>query len=109
MSELEVGAARLGWEVTGEPGDDGRYPVEKDGQAGVLTVFPLDGTKDDPNVARAARCASWARVTHEALREAVAGLLSAMPIDDLTVEDPPLEDVMRQLFSERKPEAGEAA
>ena len=49
------------------------------------------------------------RVTHEALREAVAGLLSAMPIDDLTVEDPPLEDVMRQLFSERKPEAGEAA
>lgn len=67
MSELEVGAARLGWEVTGEPGDDGRYPVEKDGQAGVLTVFPLDGGKDDPNVARAARCASWARVTHEAL------------------------------------------
>ncbi len=67
MSELEVGAARLGWEVTGEPEDDGRYPVEKDGQAGFLTVFPLDGTKEDPNAARVTRCASWARVSHEAL------------------------------------------
>jgi hypothetical protein len=66
-AELEVGAARLGWEVTGEPGDDGRWPVEKDGQAGHLTLFPLDGAKDDPNAARAARCAAWARVTHEAL------------------------------------------
>lgn len=63
MSELQVGAARLGWEVTGEPGDDGRYPVAKDGQAGVLTVFPLDGSKEE----RVTRCASWARVAHEAL------------------------------------------
>lgn len=74
MSELEVGATRLGWTVTGEPGDDGRYPVEKDGQAGVLTVFPLDGSKDDPGAARAARCAAWARVSHEALLKPDVGV-----------------------------------
>jgi ABC-2 type transport system ATP-binding protein len=40
------------------------------------------------------------RVTQPALREAVGGLLAALPVLDLNVEDPPLEDVMRQLFAE---------
>ncbi len=41
------------------------------------------------------------RVGQDALRTVVAGALAALPIEDLTVEDPPLEDVMRQLFAEK--------
>jgi ABC-2 type transport system ATP-binding protein len=42
------------------------------------------------------------RVAEGALRDAVASLLATLPVTDLTVEDPPLEEVMRQLFSENK-------
>jgi ABC-2 type transport system ATP-binding protein len=41
-------------------------------------------------------------VAQPALRETVAAMLAALPILDLTVEDPPLEDVMRQLFADRR-------
>jgi ABC-2 type transport system ATP-binding protein len=47
------------------------------------------------------------RVAHQGLNGAVAGMLAALPIVDLTVEEPPLEDVMRQLFA--TPRAGETA
>jgi len=47
------------------------------------------------------------RVAHGVLNGAVAGMLAALPIVDLTVEEPPLEDVMRQLFA--TPRAGESA
>jgi ABC-2 type transport system ATP-binding protein len=40
------------------------------------------------------------KVGQEALREMIPSLLAALPVADLTVEDPPLEDVMRQLFTE---------
>jgi ABC-2 type transport system ATP-binding protein len=40
------------------------------------------------------------RVTQPELREAVAAILASLPIVDLGVEDPPLEDVMRQLFAQ---------
>ncbi len=40
------------------------------------------------------------RIGQAALREAVAGILATLPVVDLTVEDPPLEDVMRQLFAQ---------
>jgi ABC-2 type transport system ATP-binding protein len=49
------------------------------------------------------------RVTQEKLNGAVAGMLAALPIVDLTVEEPPLEDVMRQLFATPRHEAGAAA
>jgi ABC-2 type transport system ATP-binding protein len=39
------------------------------------------------------------RVTSERLREVLSAVVAELPIADLTVEDPPLEDVMRQLFS----------
>ena len=42
------------------------------------------------------------RIAEGALRDAVASLLATLPVTDLTVEDPPLEEVMRQLFSENK-------
>jgi ABC-2 type transport system ATP-binding protein len=42
------------------------------------------------------------RVGQEALREMVPSLLAALPVVDLTVEDPPLEDVMRQLFDDKE-------
>jgi ABC-2 type transport system ATP-binding protein len=42
------------------------------------------------------------RVTQPALREVVAAILSTLPVVDLTVEDPPLEDIMRQLFASQK-------
>lgn len=42
------------------------------------------------------------QVPQGALREAVAHLLDQEGITDLTIEDPPLEEVMRELFAERK-------
>jgi ABC-2 type transport system ATP-binding protein len=42
------------------------------------------------------------RVAPAALREAVSAMLANLPIVDLTIEDAPLEEVMRQLFSEAK-------
>ena len=39
------------------------------------------------------------RVAQGELRAAIAGMLAELPVVDLTVEDPPLEDVMRQLFA----------
>ena len=41
------------------------------------------------------------RVTSDRVREVVSGALAGLPVADLTVEDPPLEDVMRQLFATR--------
>jgi ABC-2 type transport system ATP-binding protein len=41
------------------------------------------------------------RVTSDRVRDAVSGMLASLPIADLTVEDPPLEDVMRQLFAKK--------
>jgi ABC-2 type transport system ATP-binding protein len=48
-------------------------------------------------------------VAQPALRDAVAAMLAALPILDLTVEDPPLEDVMRQLFADHKSASAGAA
>jgi ABC-2 type transport system ATP-binding protein len=39
------------------------------------------------------------RVRLDQLHGAVSHLLTAMPLADLSIEDPPLEDVMRQLFA----------
>jgi ABC-2 type transport system ATP-binding protein len=36
-------------------------------------------------------------------------MLAALPVTDLTVEDPPLEEVMKELFSRGRAEAGPAA
>ncbi|MHB1843725.1 MAG: AAA family ATPase [Deltaproteobacteria bacterium] len=33
------------------------------------------------------------------LREAISDLVAALPFSDLTIEDPPLEEVMRELFA----------
>jgi ABC-2 type transport system ATP-binding protein len=49
------------------------------------------------------------RISEGALREAVASILATLPVQDLTVEDPPLEEVMRQLFASNKPAVKEAA
>jgi len=40
------------------------------------------------------------QVTQESLQAAVARALSTLPLRDLTVEDPPLEEVMRDLFAQ---------
>jgi ABC-2 type transport system ATP-binding protein len=39
------------------------------------------------------------QVGNAALREAMARLLQRLPVADLTIEDPPLEEVMRDLFA----------
>jgi ABC-2 type transport system ATP-binding protein len=46
------------------------------------------------------------QVPHEELREAVGHVLKSASVNDLTVEDPPLEEVMRDLFA--RPAEGEA-
>jgi ABC-2 type transport system ATP-binding protein len=43
------------------------------------------------------------RVPQAELRGAVAHLLSQLPVTDLTVEDPPLEEVLRELFQTKAP------
>ena len=45
------------------------------------------------------------QVKHEHLREAVGFLLGLASVTDLTIEDPPLEEVMRQLFAAGDEEA----
>ena len=40
------------------------------------------------------------QIGKEALQAAVSGALSTLPIVDLTIEDPPLEEVMRDLFAQ---------
>ncbi len=40
------------------------------------------------------------QVSQDALQGAVARALSSLPLTDLTVEDPPLEEVMRDLFAQ---------
>jgi ABC-2 type transport system ATP-binding protein len=42
------------------------------------------------------------QVKHEDLREAVGFLLDLPAVTDLTVEDPPLEEIMRELFEAEK-------
>jgi ABC-2 type transport system ATP-binding protein len=42
------------------------------------------------------------QVTQESLQAAVARALSTLPLRDLTVEDPPLEEVMRDLFAQER-------
>jgi ABC-2 type transport system ATP-binding protein len=40
------------------------------------------------------------QVSQDALQAAVARALSSLPLTDLAVEDPPLEEVMRDLFAQ---------
>ena len=40
------------------------------------------------------------QINKDNLQTAVAGALSSLPLVDLTVEDPPLEEVMRDLFAQ---------
>jgi ABC-2 type transport system ATP-binding protein len=49
------------------------------------------------------------QVKQEHLREAVGFLLGNESVTDLTIEDPPLEEVMRELFSKPEPAAAEIA
>jgi ABC-2 type transport system ATP-binding protein len=48
------------------------------------------------------------QVQNGALRAAMARLLAELPVADLTVEDPPLEEVMRDLFARTAAAAAEA-
>jgi len=42
------------------------------------------------------------RVAEDALRDVVAHLLAALSVTDLSIEDPPLEDIMRTLFKDHR-------
>ncbi len=48
------------------------------------------------------------RVPADGLPEAVKGLLSTLPISDLSVEDPPLEEVFRELYRRESPTSAAA-
>jgi ABC-2 type transport system ATP-binding protein len=41
------------------------------------------------------------RIAQSNLKEAIPSILTNLPVADLTVEDPPLEDIMRELFAEK--------
>ena len=42
------------------------------------------------------------RIKREKTSEVVARLLSDLPVQDMTVEDPPIEDVIEQVFQQAK-------
>jgi ABC-2 type transport system ATP-binding protein len=46
------------------------------------------------------------KIQHPQLRDAVAHMLAELPVSDLTVEDPPIEDVMRDLFANHEKAPG---
>jgi ABC-2 type transport system ATP-binding protein len=46
------------------------------------------------------------QVKAEEVAAVVGALLAALPVTDLTVEDPPLEEVMKELFARGRAEAG---
>jgi ABC-2 type transport system ATP-binding protein len=48
------------------------------------------------------------QVKAEALQESVGAAMSRLPVADLVVEDPPLEDVLRELFDRARAERPEA-
>jgi ABC-2 type transport system ATP-binding protein len=48
-------------------------------------------------------------VTADKLNESLRQLLSALPATDLSVEDPPLEEVMREVFQQGRQTAGSSA
>jgi ABC-2 type transport system ATP-binding protein len=39
------------------------------------------------------------QVSQETLRDRIGHLIAELPVVDLTVEDPPLEDILRDLFA----------
>jgi ABC-2 type transport system ATP-binding protein len=47
------------------------------------------------------------RVPQNRLRDVVSHSLAALPLVDLSIEDPPVEDIMRQLFSHEASASGE--
>ena len=49
------------------------------------------------------------RVPHAHVRDVVSRSLNSLPIVDLSIEDPPLEEIMRQLFSTESTSAGTTA
>ena len=49
------------------------------------------------------------QVQNAALREAMGRLLTGLPVADLTVEDPPLEEIMRDLFARTAADEEDAA
>jgi ABC-2 type transport system ATP-binding protein len=49
------------------------------------------------------------RVRKEAVNDVVGRALAALPVSDLTVENPPLEEVMSELFSRNRATATEGA
>ncbi len=49
------------------------------------------------------------QVAHEAMNAAVARALATLPVHDLNVEDPPLEEVMSELFARSRAEREAAA
>jgi ABC-2 type transport system ATP-binding protein len=47
------------------------------------------------------------RIRREVVPEMLAGILADHPVEDVSVEDPPLEDVIAELFSQADEEAAE--
>jgi ABC-2 type transport system ATP-binding protein len=66
-----------------------------------------DAEKLGVEVAEQTEATLTLRVPQNRLREVVAQALHLLPITDLTVEDPPLEEVMRELFARAATEDGE--
>jgi len=79
----------------------------------LASEIPLERLQSLGTLVESARLTAVYQVPQAALRDQVSRLLAELPVQDLTVEDPPLEEVMRALFtrsaSERTPADAEPA
>jgi ABC-2 type transport system ATP-binding protein len=71
-------------------------PVPREKVAAIAEVVALDAGS------------ATLQVPQPAVSQVVARALAELAVSDLTVEDPPLEDVMRELFAKPRAENGAA-
>jgi ABC-2 type transport system ATP-binding protein len=80
-----------------------------------LVSFTMTGPVDPGDLERMGEVVSSdagrvvLRVPQDRLRDVVSHALANLPVVDLSVEDPPVEDIMRQLFRPVKPDESVAA
>ncbi len=70
---------------------------------------PAERVKEFGNVVKHEAAEAVLQVAHDAVNKVVARALAELPVRDLNVEDPPLEEVMSELFARSRAEREAAA
>ena len=73
------------------------------------TEVPTERVKELGNVVKHEAAEAVLQIPHDAVNTVVARALAELPVRDLNVEDPPLEEVMSELFARSRAERSAAA